>query len=241
MECIHTYHDGSRLFRMSARALCQIPIWKGTRKIELTHVYTIKSTIQSNIQLLDSGYKMIQYFEEEEILKSYVIDGQHRLSIVREYFQLNADHPDFMVTVTEIRVVSEVEAITYFNRINNVKPIQFEEDPTQIVNRYLSKLCEAFPLILSGRRKAPNLSSDKVRDHLMEHVNQMKKITVEQFVEHCKRINGIWIEDLQTRLPEEKKETEINLMKKMMKYDFALAMDRTLSWIKLAISCDSNE
>ena len=121
-QVLHTYHDGSQLYRMSARALSKIPIWKGNRIIDITHVANIKQSILNNIKLLDSGYKIIRYMEEDEdeksISKYYLIDGQHRVSIVSEYFRNDANATDFMVTVTEIYVESEIDAIQYFNQIN---------------------------------------------------------------------------------------------------------------------------
>ena len=173
MEILHTYYNGSKLYRMSARALTKIPIWKGNRIIDMYHVENIKNSIHHNIQLLDSGYKIIQYMEEDEndklICKSYLIDGQHRSSIVSEYFQLNNKAIDFIVTVTEINVESEDEAIQYFNEINNVKPIQFEEDVNMILNRYLDKLMKSFPIKMKFFRsstKRPYLSIDKFREIL---------------------------------------------------------------------------
>jgi hypothetical protein len=41
MELLHTYHDGSRLYKMSALSLTKIPIWKGNRNIDLHHVSNI--------------------------------------------------------------------------------------------------------------------------------------------------------------------------------------------------------
>jgi hypothetical protein len=38
MEYLHTYNDGSCLYRTSARALCCVPIWKGNRIIDMEHV-----------------------------------------------------------------------------------------------------------------------------------------------------------------------------------------------------------
>ena len=63
MELIHTYSDGSKLFKMSALALIRIPIWKGNRIIDLEHVKNIKESVNYNAYFLDSGYKTIQYDE----------------------------------------------------------------------------------------------------------------------------------------------------------------------------------
>jgi hypothetical protein len=236
MEILHIYHDGSRLYRMSARALSNIPIWKGNRIIDTQHVATIKQSIHHNIHLLDSGYKIIQYQEEDEhdttIRKSYLIDGQHRISIVSEYFQNTPDATDFLVTVTEIRVDSEADAILYFNQINNVKPIQFEEEPNMIINRYLIKLIHTFSskLLRTGSTKRPYLSLDKFREIILKKINEIKKISVDHFVEKCKEINHKIIEELKIRC-ENENDKEYKMMKKMIDLQFALAWDDRFRWL----------
>ena len=139
MELLHTYNDGSYLYKMSARSLSKIPTWKGNRNIILEHIHNIKQAIGNNITLLDSGYKIIQYSETDNtgtiIKSSYIIDGQHRKTILAEYFESNKNATDFIVTVTELHVDSEDDAIEYFNKINNVKPIQYEEDTNMIINK----------------------------------------------------------------------------------------------------------
>jgi hypothetical protein len=148
MELLHIYSDGSKLYKMSALSLTRISIWKGNRIIDHEHVKNIKESINNTAYLLDSGYKIIQYDETDEnyniVKKSYLIDGQHRITVVSKYFEDINNTKDFLVTVTEIHVDSEADAIEYFNRINNVKPIQYEEDPNLIVNKYIQKLNYSF-------------------------------------------------------------------------------------------------
>jgi hypothetical protein len=242
MEILHTYYDGSRLFKMSARALCQIPIWKGNRIIDPFHVENIKKSIKNNITMLDSGFKIIQYQEEDEnfkmIRKSYLIDGQHRLSIISEYFQNLPDSSDFIVTVTEIRVDSESDAISYFNKINNVKPIQFQEDMNMIINRYLDKLITSFPinmkLMRTGITRRPYLSLDKFRIILQKHIEHLKLIPIETFVEFCKNINEEILIELKKR-SENKNEKEIKIIIKTIELDFGLAWDDKFTWINKLI------
>jgi hypothetical protein len=241
MEFLHNYHDGSRLYKMSARALCCIPIWKGNRIIDMNHVMNIKQSIDQNIQLLDSGYKIIQYIEEDEndkpIRKSYLIDGQHRVSIVSEYFETDKNAIDFIVTVTEIRVESEAEAIQYFNQINNVKPIQFEEDANMILNRYLDKLIKSFPIkmkLFRSSTKRPYLSIEKFREYLQKKVNTLKLISVELFVSRCKEINDKILVELRERIKNEK-DKELKMMNKMIDLEFGLAWDDHYRWLNTII------
>ncbi len=242
MEILHIYHDSSILFKMSARALCQIPIWKGNRIIDSNHVQNIKNSIKDKITSLDSGFKIIQYQEEDEnskmIRKSYLIDGQHRVSIISEYFQNLSNSSDFIVTVTEIRVNSESDAISYFNKINNVKPIQFEEDINMIINRYLDKLITSFPinmkLMRTGITRRPYLSLDKFRTILQKKIEYLKLISVDTFVDFCKNMNEEILNELKKR-SENKNEKEIKIIMKTLELEFGLAWDDKFTWINKII------
>jgi hypothetical protein len=238
MELIHTYSDGSKLFKMSALALVRFPIWKGNRIIDLEHVKNIKESVDNKAYFLDSGYKTIQYDEvdgnNKPIKKTYIIDGQHRISVVSDYFENVQDAKDFLVTVTEIRVDSELEAIEYFNKINNVKPIQFKEDPNLIVNKYIQRLIASYPvkskLFRTGATKRPYLSVDKFREALIKKVDNLKKISIEKFIKECETVNTKTIQELEIRSLNEK-EKEIKIISKILELDFALAWDDKFKWL----------
>ena len=238
MELIHTYSDSSKLFKMSALSLIRIPIWKGNRIIDLEHVKNIKESIDYKAYLLDSGYKTVQYNEMDEsnkpVKKTYLIDGQHRISVVADYFENIQDAKDFSITVTEIRVDSEVDAIEYFNKINNVKPIQFKEDPNLIVNKYLQRLITSFPVKLklfrNGATKRPYLSVDKFREALIKRVDNLKKISIEKFIKECKNINTKIIQELEINSLNEK-EKELKIIIKILELEFALAWDDKFKWL----------
>ncbi len=242
MELIHTYSDGSKLFKVYASYLVRIPIWKGNRIIDSDHVKNIKESIDNKAYLLDSGYKTIQYDEIDEnnnpIKKTYIIDGQHRISVVQSYLDMEPDAKDFIVTVTEIRVDSELEAIEYFNKINNVKPIQFKEDPNLIVNKYIQKLIANYPikskLFRTGITKRPYLSIDKFREALIKKVDNLKKISIEKFIKECKTINTKLIQELEIRSLNEK-DKEINIIKKSLELEFTLAWDDKFKWLDIIL------
>jgi len=244
---LHTYNDGSHLFTMSARALSQIPIWKGNRIIDLTHVQQIKDSIQGRVRLLDSGYKIIKYNDDFDItdesskitttmMQSFIIDGQHRLMVIKDYFESATlrDIDDFHVTVTEIRVDSETDAIEYFNRINNTRPIRFEEDINLIINRYIDRLIKEFSpkmkLFRTSATKRPFLSVDKFREALQKRVDKIKLISLDSFVEQCKSINRSIIQELEIRSLNEK-DKEIKMIHKMIELEFALAWDDKCRWL----------
>lgn len=238
MELLHTYSDGSQLFTMSAKSLARIPIWKGNRIIDLEHVQNIKGSINSKGYLLDSGYKTIQYDEIDEnnipVKKTYLIDGQHRISVVSNYFDTMPDAKDFKVTVTEIRVDSELNAIQYFNKINNVKPIHFEEDPNLLINRYIEKLINGFSvknkLFKNGATKRPYLSIDKLREALKKRFDKLKIISIEKFAKECKLMNTKLIQELEIRSLNDK-DKDAKIIQKILELEFALAWDDKFKWL----------
>ena len=238
MDLLHIYSDGSKLFKMSASALMRIPIWKGNRIIDLDHVKNIKESIEYKAYLLDSGYKTVQYDEMDEnnkpFKKTYLIDGQHRISVVADYFENVENSKDFSVTVTEIRVDSEADAIEYFNKINNVKPIQFKEDPNLIINKYIQRLLTSYPvkskLFRNGATKRPYLSVDKFRDALLKRVDNLKKISIEKFIKECKITNTKIIQELEIRSLNEN-EKELKIILKILELDFGLAWDDKFKWL----------
>lgn len=238
MDLLHIYSDGSKLFKMSASALMRIPIWKGNRIIDLDHVKNIKESIDYKAYFLDSGYKTVQYDEMDEnnkpVKKTYLIDGQHRISVVIDYFENIEDAKDFSVTVTEIRVDSEADAIEYFNKINNVKPIQFKEDPNLIINKYLQRLIGSYPvkskLFRTGATKRPYLSVDKFREALLKRVDNLTKISIEKFIKECKTTNTKIIQELEIRSLNEK-EKELKIITKILELDFGLAWDDKFKWL----------
>lgn len=107
---LHKYSDGSILKVISSRDLVAIPIWKGQRIMDKEHATQIKKSVANNISSLDSGFSIIKYKEETTdgriIESSYLIDGQHRASVIRDYYETTVCEPDFPVTVTEKTVNS---------------------------------------------------------------------------------------------------------------------------------------
>jgi len=177
MTTLHTYTDGSTLRRMSARDLIRIQIWRGNRILDLEHANQIQRAIGTRIQSLDNGYRIVKYYEEDAagrpILQSYVIDGQHRVHVLREHYNSSLCEPDFELTVTEKHVDSESEAIAYFNALNNVKPQCWKTDKNLLANQYITELellvntRRRQPLIRPSNTHRPYLSSDRLRDALL--------------------------------------------------------------------------
>lgn len=237
MSILHTYNDGSKLVKLSAKQLITIPIWKGNRILDKEHMETLRKSVGTKYRTLDSGYKIIKYFElcsngqyEEQ---SYLIDGQHRVSLLRDFFASAICEPDFDVTVTEKRVSSELEAIQYFNEVNTVKAQSWETDPNLITNLYVAGLEDAFNkkkarFIRKGVTHRPYLSSDKVRIAL----GAMKGLKSDQddvkaFVKAAVAINDALGAEVQVQLAHR----DDKFLQKAVEVGFYLALDPKLKWV----------
>ena len=235
---LHHYNDGSILGVIKAKELILLPTWKGNRILDQEHANTIKKAIGSNIQYLDSGYSIITYEEKNTddnlIVTSYLIDGQHRASIIRDFYHDNLHQPDFDVTVTERKVDSESDAIEYFNTINNVKRQYWNTDPNLLINKYITAIETTFNtnkkllLIRPGSTCRPYLSSDKIREKLKKYIPHLKqsKEDIKIFIEKILKKNEALIKQfrLEPILPQLKERAII------MK--FTLGCDSELTWIK---------
>lgn len=244
MSTLHTYNDGSKLTLLTARSLCAIPIWKGNRIIDTEHADNIRRSVGVNIKRLDSGYRLIQYTEVDAegraVIQKYVIDGQHRVSVLKDFFAQNLCEEDFPVTVTEICVNSEADAIQYFNTINNAKPIQFKEDPNLIVNKYIAKLSEVFQqtdkkavqLIRSTRTQRPYLHVDSIRDVFLRRIESLKVIPLDHFQESIKAINKRLLRLLELQLATGTLKKEQGVAERCIELKFALAFDPKFEWVR---------
>ena len=223
--------DGSKYRIVTARWLSQVPVWKGNRVIDMTHVDRIREGLKGNIPLLNANpFRLAFVKEDNDVVTRYIIDGQHRHHLLKEYFQ----HPaaqDFNIMVAAKQFGNEDEIIDYFKMINTTKSIPWKEDPVLCANTYVSAIMKQFntdpkfPLIRAGKTKRPFMSADKLREALIaKHVYDWKKGPVE-FAEECVSKNEEKTEGLKV------KDTLTPMEHKALEYHFALAMDDTFSWI----------
>lgn len=239
MTTLHTLYDGSILKSMSAKELLSIPIWKGNRILDTAHASKIKAAIGSEIQKLDSGYRIVKYREPATdgrlVEQAYIIDGQHRLSVLRDFFNETVCSPDFKVVVVEKEVSCELDAIQYFNEINTVKPQCWTADPNLITNLYIAALEKKFnvkrtQLIRKGAAHRPYLSSDKLREKIQNFSNlKFDSASINRFAEKALVYNT-----------KQKTQSEIEMalqadtkdyMKKAVALGFFLALDPKLKWV----------
>jgi len=244
-KVLHTFNDGSRLVRYSVQQLISLPVWKGNRILDRDHVDNIKNAMLANntpVSELDSGYRIIVIREEgmggKIVEEKYIIDGQHRRAVLIEMLNLCQD---FQVVATEKRVNSETEAIEYFNRINTVKPIQLDEDPRMIINRYMSALMKAMDsrgkLFRSMRTTRPFMDCEDLRKALDPYVNSLKKIPVDQFVKKVKEINERLLREIEIELAlgSQHRVKDKGIKESAIAKKFALAVDKKMKWINDAV------
>lgn len=238
---LHQYNDGSILIAMSAKELITIPVWKGNRILDQEHATAIKNAVGSEIRMLDSNYCIVRYEElatsGEPVVQTYLIDGQHRASVIRDYYRDTICEPDFTVTVREKRVESETDAVDYFNILNNVKRQSWTKDPNLIVNKYIQALEKQFNTnkkshLIRPKGHRPYLSSEKLREVLNKYVALLRNTNdeVDKFVKSAVKQNESILSSLEIRaLTADKNKM---LMDKAISAKFGLAYESDLSWIQ---------
>lgn len=223
MAPLHTFSDGSVLRTMFARDLARLAIWQGNRVLNQEHKATIHAQLKDNLQALDmKPYHIVSYKKEREDgsteLVCEIVDGQHRVSILKDYFaeeqsqrtdleQVFAPfHPriplDFQVLVIEKCCSSESEIIEYFRILNTTKAIEWRDDPVLCANRYLDALCTKFntagkSLIRQGRTRHPYASVDIVRQEMMKrHIGLGTRETPEEYATRIYKEHQTALEEL---------------------------------------------
>jgi hypothetical protein len=239
---LHVYNDNSRLVLISVKKLIMIPIWKGNRTIDMKHVEALKMCIE-DIRSLDKGYSVVIYNEKDamgrDVSQSYVLDGQHRLSILRDYYFQNPNADDFVATCCILEVQSENDAIQCFNRVNMLKPIKFSEDPVLVANRFICETEKIFSVV-SGRRlvsyikplntSRPYLSADKLRDALVPRSEELSKLSLARFTEKIIQINNDVIMKLKEGLLAGTVK-DVGVAQRCLNIGFGLGYDMRLKWV----------
>lgn len=240
---LHTYNDDSVLRLMTSRELVAIPVWKGQRIMDKEHAASIKKAVGANVKMLDSGYSIVRYKEENAdgsiSMSSYLIDGQHRASVIRDFYSSTVCEPDFNVTLTEKTVDSESDAIMYFNKINNVKAQQWKMEPNLLINNYLHALESHFnknkkcPLIRSDSTARPYLSANSLREVFSKNISYINSNNddITRFIERVHTYNTNMCRQFEVELAHNPCKDE-SIKKRAVAAKFALAYDTKLKWVR---------
>ena len=240
MEEIHRYNDGSILYKTTIQVILEIPVWKGNRIMDREHAKKISMEIK-DIKTLDSGYHTIVYNELDAvgniIQQRYLIDGQHRAEVIRQSIHIQREitgvhiPTHFTATLKEKFVENESEAIEYFNRINNTKPIHYNEDPSLITNKIITALesqfnkMKGFPMIRQAKTKRPFLFIDDVRTALLPIAHTFTNAKITEFINHVIRWNTNMCNSYEVNTNND------SIAEKCYKIQFFLAYSHTFTWI----------
>jgi hypothetical protein len=180
--------DTAKWRKMSARELSRLKIWHGNRILDEEHKAKILAGVGSNIKALNMNpFRIATYpvcdLNDTITNESFIVDGQHRVSILKAYYssRIDTEQEDFDVLVSERLFQGEAEVIEYFKVINTVKSIPWREDPRLCANKYIAVLDSHFNkgkkfLLKPGRCHKPYLSTEKLREEMIaRHVTEWKK------------------------------------------------------------------
>lgn len=229
---LHSFSDGSILRKISARDLVKIPIWKGNRILNQDHKQAILQSLKYGAKSLDLkpfhvvSYPVEAYESAEEEIMHYVVDGQHRLSILKE-----SDNLDFDVLVVEKKCESESDVIEYFKILNHTRAIEWREDPIVLANRYIVALEKVFN---AGKEKRirpkathrPYLYVDTLREELVKRKIGHTGKSPEIFAEFATRKNEGALDILK------RKEKREGMEDRALQLEFALALDQKMKWLQ---------
>ena len=231
---LHKFSDGSILKCMSAKDLSKIPVWFSQRTLDEHHREKIQRKIQNDIESLDGSlYHLVEYESEEsdEPVRS-IIDGQHRASVLKDYYEKNTEGKDFQVVVKVKYCSSTDEAIQYFKILNTTKSIEWKEDPNLVAQKYIKVLLKEFEndktkFFRESKTKRPYVQVEKLqtiltRGGLVTHLS----LSPEEFAKKAKEWNDQKLEQL-IELPRIKTSIESSAVQ----IGFVLGLDEQFHWI----------
>ena len=236
-QTLFTSADGQILGIASAKLVSTLPVWEGNRNILDDHVKDIQQSLADNVELLNHTiFRVALVTLDTGVKKYYIVDGQHRAKVLKEYFEKNPFNTDFDALVGVKEFENESEIIKYFQDINRVRAIQWKEDPNVIANKYIQVLLDYFqppvkkgkPAIVyfrHGRTRKPYISIELVRQILLAKYDGNWTITPEQFLQQAQHHNQKLLERIEEktmRSPTEMIQFEIG---------FSLANDEKFLWI----------
>ena len=217
---------------MPAKDLCKIPIWHGNRILNEEHKNSIAASIGSIRSLDLKPFHLVTYPCEDEI-KTFIVDGQHRVSILKDAFFNNPDTENFDVLVVEKSCASQADVTTYFKLLNTTRAIEWKEDPVMLAAPYVTLFEASFNkdkkekerLVRSGATKRPYMSVEKLREVIVKNISHVTKQTPELFVECAIAKNNEWLDMA-------KRESDSHIyVQRGVALGFILGRDDKFSWL----------
>lgn len=227
---LHVFSDRSIMRKMPVKDLIRIPIWQGNRLLCEEHKQQIQESLKGNIRSLDlKPYHIITYPIDDEY-RSFIIDGQHRVAILKEAFYQNPEQENFDCIVIERACQTETEAIEYFKILNTTRAVEWKHDPNLIANVFIKALEKEFNVgklrrVRPAGAHRPYLSVEKFREAICRRGFEGK--SVETFITMVRRLNSESLERLKTAGIKNKME------QKAVELGFCLALDEKFKWLDL--------
>ena len=222
---------------MPARDLISIEVWHGNRILNQEHKKQIFESLKQGVRGLDlKPFHIIRYPSEDEVtgeqtFKTYIIDGQHRTSILKDAYLANPDSLSFDLLVVERSCSSEEEAIEYFKILNQTRAIEWKEDPKLLANKFISPFEREFnkgkiKMVRPHGCHRPYLSTDKLRDAIIRYKIYEKGKKPVEFVSFARQKNREFCEYFHALGEKEK------LIERALAIEFCLALDEQFKWME---------
>ena len=220
---------------MAVRDLIRIPIWKGNRLLCEEHKKQIQDSLKGSVRPLElKPYHIITYPVEEDghqERRSFIIDGQHRVSILRDAFSQTPEHENFDCIIIDKECNSESEAIDYFRILNMTRAVEWKHDPNLLANAFVKALEKEFNvgklrLIRPAGAHRPYMSAEKLREAILKRRFEEGK-SVEEFIVKVRELNTNDLAHLKAVPVRNKME------QKAVELGFCLALDEKFKWLGL--------
>ena len=230
---LYKFSDGSILRLIDARDLSSVEIWHSQRTLDPKHKQGIQKQVTTNIQALDGSlYHIVRYPPDEEGEEDIrrIIDGQHRASILRDYFE-KSDAKSFQILVKEKCCKTEEEAIQYFKVLNHTKAIEWKEDPRLVAQKYLNTLLAAFAneknkFFRVSKTKRPFIQIEKLLTiFLNRRIGMGMEIQPEEFAQKALAWNETKIDHILAQASRSGVEDHA------LSIGFMLGLDENFSWL----------
>lgn len=165
LNIIHTYADDSQLIKISLASLLALKPWSGQRLIVPERVDKLATDVGNNVLQFDRDFKLMKYTHDDGESPIYIIDGQHRIEVIKRYFAKKICSISSDVTATLYTLDNEESANALFRKINNVMAIDIVVDHTLEINEMVENVEKQFGKqhVRPDRIRRPYLSSDIVR------------------------------------------------------------------------------
>ncbi len=235
-QILFTFHDGSKMYSVSARWLSSIEVWEGNRVLDPDHVTAIRTTT-AKAEDIQGPFAVVEYKEDgtEKPIRR-LIDGQHRQTVLREHF-VTEPAADFPVLVRRYWIADHDAAVRLFEQINRVKSIEYKTSPVARLHAFVDALRKEFVseakkatsvvLIRNGCNR-PYLSIENLSAAIKHYkLHERADITSADMLERAHKMNSQYAAD-PTRIPGR---FTHSMLERATELGFYLGLDPSCTWL----------